>query len=106
MPPEQITDLFGLRVVCPFLEDIETVAKLVSERFKVVETVRKANQHSFREFGYDSLHLVIRMPGETQLKAPLPGTATTCEIQLRTILQDAWAEVEHELVYKSDIAQV
>ncbi len=27
-----------------------------------------------------------------------------CEIQLRTILQDAWAEVEHELVYKSDIS--
>jgi len=103
-PPEQITDLFGLRVVCPFLEDIESVEKLVAERFKVIETVRKANQHSFREFGYDSLHQVIRIPGESQLKPLLPGTVATCEIQLRTILQDAWAEVEHELVYKSDIA--
>ncbi len=32
----------------------------------------------------------------------MPGVAPVCEIQLRTILQDAWAEVEHELIYKSD----
>ena len=98
-----VNDFFGLRIVCPFLEDIETVSNLIAARFQVLETERKANQHSFREFGYDSLHLAIRL--DTQQSGRLiPGIRKVCEIQLRTILQDAWAEVEHELVYKSDIS--
>jgi ppGpp synthetase/RelA/SpoT-type nucleotidyltranferase len=98
-----VNDFFGLRIVCPFLEDIETVSRLIAAHYEVLETERKANQHSFREFGYDSLHLAIRL--ETQHAGRLiPGIRKVCEIQLRTILQDAWAEVEHELVYKSDIS--
>jgi ppGpp synthetase/RelA/SpoT-type nucleotidyltranferase len=98
-----ISDFFGLRIVCPFLEGIETVSSLIATHFEVTEKEHKANQHSFREFGYDSVHLSIRM--ETQQAGRLlPGVRKTCEIQLRTILQEAWAEVEHELVYKSDIS--
>ncbi len=98
-----ISDFFGLRIVCPFLEGIETVSGLISAHFDVTEKEHKASQHSFREFGYDSVHLSIRM--ETQQAGRLlPGVRKTCEIQLRTILQEAWAEVEHELVYKSDIS--
>lgn len=100
-PP--ITDLLGLRIICPFMEDIENLAQLIASEFDVVETERKATQHSFREFGYDSLHQQVRLPTES-LDVPLPGAQPSCEIQLRTILQDAWAEVEHELVYKSDIS--
>lgn len=97
-----VSDFFGLRIVCPFLEDVETVASLLASHFEILETQRKASQHSFREFGYDSLHLAVRLDTRQQ-KALLPGLGNVCEIQLRTILQDAWAEVEHELVYKSDI---
>ena len=98
-----ISDFFGLRIVCPFLEDIETVSGLLATHFEIIETERKANQHSFREFGYDSLHLGIRLDTMKDVRM-LPGVGKICEIQLRTILQDAWAEVEHELVYKSDIS--
>ncbi|NIV96631.1 hypothetical protein GWN42_28555, partial [candidate division KSB1 bacterium] len=56
-----INDFFGLRIVCPFLEDIETVSSLIATHFELLETERKANQHSFREFGYDSVHLAVRM---------------------------------------------
>ena len=98
-----IGDLLGLRIICPFLEDIDALEKLIITSFEVVETERKSAQHSFREFGYDSVHLSIR-PGLKTLKTQLPGVRNVCEIQLRTILQDAWAEVEHELVYKSDIS--
>lgn len=98
-----INDFFGLRIVCPFLEDIETVSSLIAAHFEVLDTERKASQHSFREFGYDSVHLAIRLETH-QSGRMLPGVRKVCEIQLRTILQDAWAEVEHELVYKSDIS--
>jgi len=98
-----ISDFFGLRIVCPFLEGIETVSSLIAANFNVMEKEHKANQHSFREFGYDSVHLAIRFDTQ-QAGRLLPGVRKTCEIQLRTILQEAWAEVEHELVYKSDIS--
>jgi len=99
---QAITDLFGLRIICPFLEDIERIEGLITSHFDVLEIVRKGSQNSFREFGYDSLHLIIQLDTR-ELGALLPGVEATCEIQLRTILQDAWAEVEHELIYKSDL---
>jgi len=97
-----ISDFFGLRIICPFLEDVETVSSLIASHFELLETESKANQHSFREFGYDSVHHTIRLAPQQRGRL-LPGVKRVCEIQLRTILQDAWAEVEHELVYKSDI---
>ncbi len=101
--PEGLTDILGLRIVCPFLEDLENVERLIAGGFEVVELERKGADHSFREFGYDSVHLLIRIAPELLARA-LPHTERVCEIQLRTILQDAWAEVEHELIYKSDIS--
>lgn len=98
-----ISDLLGLRVICPFLEDLEKVEKLISANFEVIELERKGERHSFREFGYDSVHLLILLDPPAAGQA-LPHTDHLCEIQLRTILQDAWAEVEHELVYKSDLS--
>jgi len=98
----QITDLLGIRVVCPFLEEVEVVEQLITRKFEILEMEHKAEQHSFREFGYDSVHLLIKaQPLDCQEQ--LPYSDDVCEIQLRTILQEAWAEVEHELVYKSDI---
>ncbi len=98
-----ISDMLGLRIICPFLEDIETIRELIATNFEVTEVDRKASRHSFREFGYDSMHLLVKLD-KNVLKRALPGTRRVCEVQLRTILQDAWAEVEHELVYKSDIS--
>jgi putative GTP pyrophosphokinase len=99
----QITDLLGIRIICPFLEDLETIEQLIAEHFEILELEHKAEQHSFREFGYDSVHLLIRTE-KPESEIQLPHSCDVCEVQLRTILQEAWAEVEHELVYKSDIA--
>jgi putative GTP pyrophosphokinase len=99
---EKIKDLLALRVVVPFQEDVENVLEVIGSHFKVVETERKAENLSFREFAYDSVHVIIGIPNTKPLKFP-PGCLKACEIQVRTILQDAWAEVEHELIYKSDV---
>lgn len=99
----RLSDMLGLRIVCPFLEDIETIKDLITSNFEVAEIDWKATQHSFREFGYDSVHMLVKLE-KGILRETIPGTRRVCEVQLRTILQDAWAEVEHELVYKSDIA--
>ena len=97
-----ITDILGLRIVCPFLEDLDVVEKLIKSNFNVVELERKGLRHSIGEFGYDAVHFLIRID-PIYRRVELPFTAHVCEVQLRTTLQDAWAEVEHELIYKSDI---
>lgn len=95
-----ITDLIGVRIVCPFMEDISVVENLIKENFEVLETERKGSNYSFKEFGYESLHLLIKIP-DFMIEEWGDPHCTAAEIQIRTILQDAWAEVEHELVYKA-----
>jgi len=95
-----ITDLIGVRIVCPFIEDLQTVEALIEEHFEVVETERKGHT-TFKEFSYESTHLLIKVPTDIREKRGSAG-CEVAEIQIRTILQDAWAEVEHELVYKAE----
>ena len=98
---ERIEDLMGVRIVCPFLEDLDEVEQLLASNFDLTEVDKKHQNRSFREFGYDSTHLLLALRGK-EVAHPLPYVPVVCEIQLRTILQDAWAEVEHELIYKSE----
>ena len=96
-----ITDIVGIRVVCPFIEDLSNAEAALERAFSVTEVDHKGSNFSFKEFGYESTHLLIEIPKEI-LKRRGPCGTTVAEVQLRTILQDAWAEVEHELVYKAE----
>ena len=99
-----LTDLIGVRVICPFVEDLAVVEEQVMDCFDVREIERKGAEQSFKEFGYESVHILVAIPDECLPKnctLPIPDELV-CEIQIRTILQDAWAEVEHELIYKSE----
>lgn len=99
--PLPITDIVGLRVVCPFLGDLGTAERVIQAAFTVTEVERKGAERSFREFGYESIHILVRPPADFLAEHPDLDIGV-CEIQLRTILQEAWAEVEHELVYKAE----
>lgn len=98
-----LTDLIGIRVICAFLEDLSVVEQQIVDRYEIVEIERKGADKSFSEFGYESTHILIKIPPRIKDRYRLPE-GLVCEIQIRTILQDAWAEVEHELVYKSEFS--
>lgn len=98
---EPVKDLLGMRIVVPFLEDTESVVEFLRDKYSVIEVERKSDSLSFREFAYDAVHLVIELQSHAE-DCPLPkGLPLVCEVQVRTYLQEAWAEVEHELIYKS-----
>jgi putative GTP pyrophosphokinase len=99
--PVPINDLIGIRVVCPFIEDTAAAEDSLKQVFDVTEVERKGSNYTFKEFGYESTHLLLRIPVDMIERFGDPGFALA-EIQIRTILQDAWAEVEHELVYKAE----
>jgi ppGpp synthetase/RelA/SpoT-type nucleotidyltranferase len=93
-----VTDLVGLRIATYFEDTIEEVARLIEHTF-AVDFANSTDKHRFTDtgtFGYRSLHYVCALPGD-----PL-GPALRVEIQVRTALQHAWAEVEHDLGYKAD----
>ncbi|MFP4331048.1 MAG: tetratricopeptide repeat protein [Spirochaetaceae bacterium] len=99
----ELNDLLGLRVVCPFVEDLTAVERAIGEAFEVVEVERKGSEFSAQEFGYESTHCLVRVPADIRDSFHLQESLLW-EVQLRTILQDAWAEVEHELIYKAEFA--
>ena len=99
-----LSDMIGIRVICAFLEDLDVVEKQIQGSFCVTEVERKGNDQTVKEFGYESVHILIRIPEDCMpsIASPILPDDTVVEIQIRTILQDAWAEVEHELIYKSE----
>jgi putative GTP pyrophosphokinase len=95
-----IHDIMGTRVVCPFLADLEDVERCLRNAFTVQEIERKGAQRAFSEFGYSSTHLLLEIPEDIRERFP-DLNLKIAEVQIRTFLQDAWAEVEHELIYKN-----
>lgn len=101
---KQLTDIFALRIICPFLEDVDIVSEIISSNFDIIEKEQKGADYTFKEFGYESIHFLIPLP-EFEKFTKMPNSTMVYEIQLRTILQDAWAEVEHELIYKFNLSK-
>lgn len=102
-----ITDLVGVRIITFYLDDVDVVASAVERLFEVdwQNTVDKRRLHALNSFGYQSLHYICRMPD-------MPcGTADTSsdvkhyrfEIQMRTLLQHAWSNINHDTGYKSGV---
>jgi ppGpp synthetase/RelA/SpoT-type nucleotidyltranferase len=91
-----LTDLVGLRVAAYFEDTLEPLARLIEGHF-AVDFNHSTDKQRFTEdgrFGYRSLHYVCALPEG-------PDPHFRFEIQLRTVLQHAWAEVEHDLGYQA-----
>lgn len=103
-PLSEVTDLAGVRVVCLYLDDIPAIDQIINDEFRVVERVDKLAEKQPNEFGYGALHFIVRL-GKRSSGARYDDLRNLpCEIQVRTALQDAWAIIEHHLVYKSESA--
>ncbi len=96
-----VADIVALRIVCPFLEEVAAAEQVLRELFEIHELDHKGAEFSVREFGYESTHCLLRVPQDLCESFHIGGPFD-CEVQLRTILQDAWAEVEHEIIYKNE----
>lgn len=100
------TDVVGIRVICLYPSHVDSIADLLRRQFNVLEVVDKRPQSDPERFGYNSVHLLCKL--RDTLRSTLPEYApfadVVFEVQIRTILQEAWAEIQHRLVYKSKVA--
>jgi ppGpp synthetase/RelA/SpoT-type nucleotidyltranferase len=102
-PINEITDQAGVRVITFFPKTIDQVDQVVNTEFCVREKSDKADTLKLEDrFGYQSVHYLVSLKSD---RTPLPEYAQfkdlIAEIQVRTILQHAWAEIEHDIQYKS-----
>lgn len=101
---DDITDLSGIRVTTYFSDDVDRVARLIEREFTIdeVNSVDKRIAIDPDRFGYQSLHYVGQFDkNRSNLVEYKTFAGKRFEIQIRSILQHAWAEIEHDLGYKS-----
>ena len=100
-PFDEIKDFAGVRVVYLYSTSRKDLEKVIEKEFDVVEKIDKTSIDEER-FGYGALHYLVKIKSShvgaryDELKNKI------CEIQVRTILQDAWALVAHHLSYKQE----
>jgi len=102
-PLNEITDLAGVRIITFLPKDLTTIDTCIQEEFDVKEKTDKSEQLEEQgKFGYKSIHYLIQLKQDrTKLTEYRELQGLTAEIQARTILQHAWAEMEHDIQYKS-----
>lgn len=95
---DKLSDIAGIRVICPFLEDVYYLEKALLAQDDIQLIERKNYIDNPKANGYRSLHLIVAVPiflshGKRIMKV---------EVQIRTIAMDSWASLEHQLRYKKD----
>lgn len=102
-----ITDILGLRVITYFPDDVDAAAKLIEANFEI-DRASSVDRRAVLEpdrFGYLSLHYIVTLsPPRRDLPEYEESRDTKFEIQIRSILQHAWAEIEHDLGYHTEAA--
>ena len=105
-PLQDITDLSGTRVITYFPRTVKAIDQMLREEFDILEVIDKSRDLVEEErFGYQSIHYLVRL---SRPRSALPEyrrfSEAITEVQVRTILQHAWAEIEHDIQYKSSAA--
>ena len=93
---EEVEDIAGIRIICQFEEDIDTIAALIQNRSDMTIKSEKNYLKHIKQSGYRSYHLIIYYTVET-INGPKEIQA---EIQIRTMAMNFWATIEHSLQYK------
>jgi ppGpp synthetase/RelA/SpoT-type nucleotidyltranferase len=95
-----VTDLVGIRVITYYTDDVDKVAAIVKNLFKVdwENSVDKRKLHKLDSFGYNSLHYICHLRNEEGELKNIPF-----EIQMRTALQHVWSAIEHDIGYKGAV---
>ena len=102
-PLEQITDQIGVRVITYVHSDVAAVAEVLDDELAILDD-RDLGEEMARSgrFGYASRHLLVEVNPGAELPA-LEGHRAS--VQVRTVLQHAWAEFEHDIRYKGNVPE-
>ena len=95
---EKINDIAGIRIICTLKDDIFFIKDLIKQMPDVHILKEKDYVTHPKESGYSSYHLVVEVPVKLSQKV----VYVKCEIQIRTLAMDFWANFEHKVKYKNE----
>ncbi|PYY68616.1 hypothetical protein CRX42_20775 [Pseudomonas jessenii] len=101
-----ITDLAGIRIITHYSDDVDVIARLIEKEFEIDRrnSIDKRTALDPDRFGYLSLHYVAALKNtRSKLQEYSEYENLKVEIQIRSILQHTWAEIEHDIGYKNEI---
>lgn len=100
---DDITDILALRIITYFEDDISKIEELLNKEFKIDwENSTDKRSIEIDKFGYRSVHYILQLNDhKKELSEYADYKDIKFEIQIRSILQHSWAEIEHDLGYKS-----
>lgn len=102
-PLTDITDQIGVRVVTYVLADVDAVAQLLGAQLDVRDDRDMGRETAAAgRFGYSSRHLLVALEGTRDEQPRIPADRLA-SVQIRTVLQHAWAEFEHDIRYKGSV---
>jgi ppGpp synthetase/RelA/SpoT-type nucleotidyltranferase len=102
-----LTDLLGVRIITYFPDQVDAVAEVITSEFDIdySQSVDKRSTLEPDQFGYLSMHFIGTLNDNRSALAEYnPFINVKIEFQIRSLLQHAWAEIEHDLGYKSKVA--
>ncbi len=101
-----ISDLIGIRIVCLYEDQITWLSEMLQQHFKILNITNKISsvENTAEVFGYKGLHLDLALNDEmTSLPKYLPYADISFEVQIRSLIQDAWSVLDHKIKYKKSI---
>lgn len=96
-----VQDAAGVRLICPFQQDIYRTAALLREIPGARVLREKDYIQSPKPNGYRSSHRILSLP--LRFLPVQPEFPVFFEVQLRTLAMDCWASIEHQLKYKQEV---
>lgn len=96
---ENLYDIAGVRVICPFVQDIYILTECLLQQDDITLICKKDYIKNPKENGYRSMHLIVEIP----IFLKNEKKYVKVEVQLRTIAMDFWASLEHRLRYKKNL---
>ncbi|PSU86427.1 hypothetical protein C0W42_20720, partial [Photobacterium kishitanii] len=103
---DDVTDIVGVRIITHYSDDVDEIASIVEREFEIdhINSIDKRSSLDPDKFGYLSVHYVAKINNDRdKLLEYQPFKNIKFEIQIRSILQHTWAEIEHDTGYKSEI---
>jgi GTP pyrophosphokinase len=103
---DYISDLIGIRIVCLYEDQISVLSEILQRHFRILDVTDKISAVESTEdsFGYKGLHMDLALSDEIASQPKyLPYADLPFEVQIRSLIQDAWSVLDHKIKYKKSI---